>query len=1020
MWLPSNEIGPEPSPQLVRDTTGEYSYDEFEGEAGGDARDGPVERGERAGRDALVLDSWMVPTLELSPGPAVDALIALSGVDSGDVRIDAAVTVLGALAGLALEVVAAGRVIPDLVLDSDGQALAKWSWLAGSKDEDRVALLANALPASCRVEADLVKGSAVGEPGMNRTPREIAQQAFDAMVDAACRESFRLSSTLGATRSNSLKEVPVAEAWLIALGHQGPKVDGRRGELAKLERLVSEWRSSASQIAGAWRLCFRLVEPAGDSSEDDADVVEATGGSQLWRVEFLLQATEDLSLVVAAEEVWKAGSRLDHVSGSIDAPHERLLAELGRALRCYPELALALREAKPTGLDLDISGAHRFLSEIAPGLELAGFGVLLPAWWRNPAGRLGLKLRASMKSTAGQSGLGLLGIEGLCSYDWEAALGDNRITKAELRRLARLKVPLVQVRGQWVELAGGDVERLVKFLDARRGSKEDSQMSVGEVLKVAAGSAAGIPDIPVVGVDADGWLGALLRGEVEETLDVKGTPEGFEGELRPYQERGVAWMDLLGRLGLGACLADDMGLGKTAMVLALLEAERAEREEQVKRSGTRKKKGSPPAPSLVICPTSVVGNWRREAERFTPGLKVHVHHGATRASSDTFVAEVTGVDVVITSYALAARDRQTLSKLQWSRMILDEAQNVKNSEAKQTRAIKSLPAKHRVALTGTPVENHLGELWSIMELLNPGLLGSAKSFRERFGVPIERYRDEEAAERLRLMTRPFVLRRLKTDRTIITDLPEKLEMKVLCNLTREQGTLYQAVVDDMLKRIEETDGMERKGLVLATMLRLKQVCNHPALFLADGSALAGRSGKLERTIEVIGEVLDNKEKALVFTQYAGMGRLLQEHMQHRLGERVDFLHGGVSRKQRDAMVEEFQGDGVATVMVLSLKAGGTGLNLTAANHVVHFDRWWNPAVEDQATDRSFRIGQLRDVQVRKLVCVGTLEERIDQMIEAKKDLADRIVGSGEAWLTEMSTDELAEVFALSADAMTDV
>jgi non-specific serine/threonine protein kinase len=414
----------------------------------------------------------------------------------------------------------------------------------------------------------------------------------------------------------------------------------------------------------------------------------------------------------------------------------------------------------------------------------------------------------------------------------------------------------------------------------------------------------------------------------------------------------------------------------------------------------------------------VVGNWQREAERFTPALRVHVHHGATRARAGALAAQVAGADVVITSYSLVDRDRTALAGIRWGRVVLDEAQNVKNPEAKQTKAVRALDSPRRIALTGTPVENHLGELWSLMEVLNPGLLGPASAFREHFAVPIERYRDEDAAERLRTLTRPFVLRRLKTDRTIITDLPDKLEMKVVCSLTREQATLYQAVVDEMLRRIDETEGIERKGLVLATMLRLKQVCNHPAQYLGDGSALGNRSGKLERTVELLDEVRQSGERALVFTQFAEMGAMLRDHLQQRLGCRVAFLHGGVPRTRRDEMVREFQSQaGDVPIMVLSLKAGGTGLNLTAANHVVHFDRWWNPAVENQATDRAFRIGQRRDVQVRKLVCAGTLEDRIDQVIESKRELAERVVGAGEAWLTELSTDELAEVFRLSAGAV---
>jgi SNF2 family DNA or RNA helicase len=410
---------------------------------------------------------------------------------------------------------------------------------------------------------------------------------------------------------------------------------------------------------------------------------------------------------------------------------------------------------------------------------------------------------------------------------------------------------------------------------------------------------------------------------------------------------------------------------------------------------------------------SVVGNWQREVARITPGLRVHVHHGGERLGGEALAEALQGCDLVITTYALVVRDREALGSIEWERVVLDEAQNIKNTSALQTRAIRGLPARRRVALTGTPVENRLSELWSILDFLNPGLLGSQSDFRRRFAIPIERYHDTGRADQLKRLTNPFVLRRLKTDRSIIQDLPEKLEIKVFCNLTREQATLYQAVVDDMMARIENSDGIERRGLVLAAMTKLKQVCNHPVHLLQDRSSLDGRSGKLERLEETIEEVLAVGDRALIFTQYTEMAQLLRPHLQERFAREVLFLHGGTPKRARDEMVARFQSDGGPPIFLLSLKAGGTGLNLTAANHVIHFDRWWNPAVEDQATDRAFRIGQRRDVQVRKLICAGTLEERIDTMIEQKKDLAGRVVGTGEAWLTELSTEELRRVIALA-------
>jgi SNF2 family DNA or RNA helicase len=400
-------------------------------------------------------------------------------------------------------------------------------------------------------------------------------------------------------------------------------------------------------------------------------------------------------------------------------------------------------------------------------------------------------------------------------------------------------------------------------------------------------------------------------------------------------------------------------------------------------------------------------------------LRVHVHHGPERLLDKKFARAARAGDLVITTYALATRDRETLGSVKWERVALDEAQNIKTIDTKQTRAIRSLPARHRVALTGTPVENRLTELHSIMDFLNPGLLGPAATFKRCYATPIERWRDEGATARLRRATGPFILRRLKTDKSIISDLPEKIEMRVDCHLTREQASLYQAVVDEMLEKAAHAVGIERSGIILAALMKLKQVCNHPAHLLKDRSELDGRSGKLARLEEILAEALAEGDRALCFTQFAEFGRMLRGHIQERLGHEVLFLHGGTSKSARDEMVERFQNGHGPAVFVLSLKAGGSGLNLTAANHVIHFDRWWNPAVEDQATDRAFRIGQQKNVQVRKLMCVGTLEERIDTLITQKRDLADRIVGTGEALITQLDTAQLRELVTLSADAVGD-
>jgi SNF2 family DNA or RNA helicase len=441
-----------------------------------------------------------------------------------------------------------------------------------------------------------------------------------------------------------------------------------------------------------------------------------------------------------------------------------------------------------------------------------------------------------------------------------------------------------------------------------------------------------------------------------------------------------------------------MGLGKTATTLAHL----------VDR----------PGPHLVVCPLSVVRNWSQEAARFAPGLDVRIHHGADRTSGiggDTLFGDDPHRQLVITTYGLLPRDLEHLGAVEWSTVVLDEAQMVKNPNTKGARAVRELRAGQKLALTGTPVENRLSELWSILDAVNPGMLGGLHSFRQRFGTPIERHGDELAALRLRRLTQPFVLRRTKADKRLLPDLPDKIEQVAYAKLTREQAAMYQQVVDQLLADAEQAAGMKRRGLVLAALMRLKQICNHPAHALGDGSRLAGRSGKLTRFDELVTELLDAGERALVFTQFREMGELLRTHV----GEQFDlpgaFLHGGVSRTGRDRLVDAFQAGAGPPLLIVSLKAGGTGLNLTAASQVIHYDRWWNPAVEDQATDRAWRIGQQQTVNVHKLVCEGTVEERIGLIIDEKRRLADAVVGNGEAWLSELSTDELRDLVVLETD-----
>ena len=463
-------------------------------------------------------------------------------------------------------------------------------------------------------------------------------------------------------------------------------------------------------------------------------------------------------------------------------------------------------------------------------------------------------------------------------------------------------------------------------------------------------------------------------------------------------------MVFLDTLGLGACLADDMGLGKTIQLIALLLHERQNSE--------------PVGPTLILAPMSVVGKWRREIERFAPKLRVLVYQGADRPTGEAFDAVIGDQDVVLATYGLVARTGSDLARYRWHRVALDEAQKIKNPNTAQARAIRALSTVRRLALTGTPIENHLSDLWSISEFLNPGLLQSASEFRTRFAVPIEKLGDKERSAQLRRLIQPFLLRRLKSDPEVACDLPEKMEMRVFCNLTVEQAHHYELIVNDMLGSADSTTGIRRRAVILAGLTRLKQVCNHPRQFLRDNGPLEGRSGKCERLVEMLEEVMEEGEAALVFTQYRQASILLHELLSKHLDTEVLLMHGGSSAAQRDQMVERFQeAKGDTRVFVLSLKTGGFGLNLTAASHVFHFDRWWNPAVEAQATDRTHRIGQTRRVQVHKFVCIGTIEERIDQLLEDKRALAEEIMSSGDGWLTSLSTKELGEYIRLSGEAV---
>jgi SNF2 family DNA or RNA helicase len=924
--------------------------------------------GLEAAARGLRLGSWTIPVLTVPARSAAPVLAALAEPDpAGPWVAGPSLRYLGLLAGYAGDLARRGRMLPQLVFEA-GVPAARWRPVLTGSDATTYRDFATGLPPVARAVA-----AADGHP-IGRTVRD----ALDALLDQAARDLMP-DRILAGQRPGP--KAPLPDRWLAALTLEDPALPGAPDrDVRDLRTALDDWMRAADAANGPIRVSFRLIEPGEENDE--------------WGLEFALQSADDPSLYLPAAALWDG----DRFPGLPSRPDEALLAGLGRAVRLFPLLHVALLEQRPAAMRLTTAEAFEFLRQVAPLLQAAGFGVQLPSW----AGRkaVGLKLTTRSKSKKPASGRAVadsgFGLEQLVEFRLDLVIGDSTVTADELAELARHKIPLVRVRGQWVELDDRQLKAALKAVGRRR----TGELTAGEVLQQVVDG--GDEDLPLVEVDADGMLGDLLSGQSAERLTPLPTPAGFHGTLRPYQERGLSWLSFLSRLGLGGVLADDMGLGKTAQTLSLLLTDQL--------AGTAGK-------TLLVCPMSLVSNWQKEAARFAPSLRVYVHHGGTRQRGEDFTAAVDRADLVVTTYGTTLRDLETLRGVTWGRVVCDEAQAIKNSGTRQSQAVRALPARTRIALTGTPVENHLAELWSIMDFCNPGLLGPAKRFRRRFQEPIESRQDADATAALKRATGPFVLRRLKTDKTIISDLPEKNEMKVWCSLTPEQATLYQAVVEDMMAEIESSEGIQRRGNVLAAMMKLKQVCNHPAHLLKDGSRLPGRSGKLARLEELAGEIVEDGDKALVFTQYAEWGTMLQPYLTAQLDRPVLWLHGGLTKARRDELVERFQTGTEPMIFLLSLKAAGTGLNLTAANHVVHFDRWWNPAVEDQATDRAFRIGQSRDVQVRKFICTGTLEEKIDQMIERKKALASSVVGTGEDWITDLNTDQLRELFSLDPAAV---
>ena len=940
---------------------------------------------------------WQITGISLNPKQAFQFLqsLPLNTVITSDSDLGEDLRFWSHIARWSLDLLARSKFLPGLIQQSDQTIISQWQPLLDSAiDQARLLRFAQQMPRVCRVYQELIAGDSLAI-NLPLSAQDIIINFLSVMIDQQVRNVAK------EVNKKAIVSLPIWQKWLQSLGEQENTINAELTEIESLETALKNWTAP---------LQYSLSEPNLFSTA--FHLHPPTEYNPNWQLEYCLQAIDQPEFIVNSNIVWNHPvDSFNYRGRTIKHPQETLLKGLGLASKLYPVIETSLQQARPQSCSLNPLQAYQFLKSYAWRFTDSGLGVILPPSLANREGwasRLGLSIKAETPKLKTNERLGL---KSLLNFKWQLSIGGQTMTKAEFDRLVAKESPLVEINGEWVELRESDIRSAKIFFSQR---KDEMTLSLEDALRLSTGDTQMIEKLPVVNFEAGGKLQELLNTLTNNrNLEPIPNPKDFKGELRPYQARGAGWLSFLEQWGLGACLADDMGLGKTIEFIAFLLH--------------LKEQNSLENPVLLVCPTSVLGNWEREVKKFSPTLNVIVHHGDKRAKGNNFAKVIQDKNLVITSYPLTFRDQKELQGVTWQGLVLDEAQNIKNPDAKQSKTIKNINASFKIALTGTPVENRLSELWSIMDFLNPGYLGQRLFFQRRFAIPIEKYGDTDSLKILRSLVQPFILRRLKTDKDIIQDLPEKQENIVFCPLTTEQATLYQKIVDDSLAKIDDAEGIQRRGMILALLVKLKQLCNHPVLIEAkvknskkSDIIKTQYSGKLQRLTEMLDEVLAEGDRALIFTQFAEWGKVLQPYLEDYFNREILFLYGSTSKNKREEMIDRFQNDPQAPpIMILSLKAGGVGLNLTRANHVFHFDRWWNPAVENQATDRVFRIGQTRNVQVHKFVCTGTLEEKIHDLIESKKALAEQVVSAGEDWLTALDTDQLRNLLILDRNSIID-